>query len=178
MRPCVFLDRDGVINARRFPVVRRPDQLVILPGVGDAAARLHTAGYALVVATNQEFVGDGWIKPADHEAIMARCVAALEEKGAKVAATYACTHPHGEACDDRKPKPGMLLAAARDLGLDLARSFMVGDQRKDVQAGRAAGCRSVLVDLRLRSRLQGAARWTDAVRRDLPDAADWILAQA
>lgn len=175
MRPCVFLDRDGVINKRRLLLVRRPEQLVILPGVGEAAARLHDAGYALAIVTNQEFVGHGYIRRPDHDEVMARCVAALESHGAKVSGVYACLHPKTVDCDDRKPKPGMLLQAARDLDLDLARSFMVGDQRKDVLAGRGAGCRAILVDPRLRTRLQGAERFADHVCRDLPAAAEWIL---
>ncbi|MEA3202185.1 MAG: D-glycero-D-manno-heptose 1,7-bisphosphate phosphatase [Thermoplasmata archaeon] len=177
MQPAVFLDRDGVLNKRHFPVVRRPDQLVLLPGLGEAAARLSKAGYALCIATNQELVGHGYITRADHDEVMRLCVAALESEGAKVTGVYACVHPRGSGCDDQKPKPGMLLQAAREHGLDLARSFMVGDQRKDMQAGRAAGCRTVLVDPRLRTRLQGAERYADHVCADLPAAASWILAQ-
>jgi D-glycero-D-manno-heptose 1,7-bisphosphate phosphatase len=175
LRPCVFLDRDGVLNRRRLTLVRRPSQVVLLPGIAEAAARLDKAGYALVIATNQEFVGHGYIRRRDHDEIMARCVAGLETQGAKVAGVYACVHPRTVDCDDRKPKPGMLLQAAQDLGLDLARSFMVGDQRKDMKAGRAAGCRTVLVDPRLRTRMQGAQNFADHVCRDLPAAADWIL---
>ena len=175
-RPCVFLDRDGVLNKRKLTLVRRLDQLVILPGVGASVARFTKAGYACVIATNQEFVGHGYITRPDHEAIMRAVVAACEADGGKVDGVYACLHPKNIDCDDRKPKPGMLLQAAKELDLDLARSFMVGDQRKDMKAGRGAGARTILVDHRLRTRMQGAQRFADHVCADLRAAAEWILA--
>lgn len=177
MRPAVFLDRDGVLNARRLGLVRTPAQLRLLPGIAESAARLTRAGFALCIATNQEFVGTGYIRREDHEAVMDVVVRELERAGGKVDGVYACLHPRGSGCDDAKPRPGMLLAAARDLGLDLRASFMVGDNAKDMLAGRAAGCRSVLVDERLRTRLQGARRHADHVARALPEAVEWILRQ-
>lgn len=182
VRPAVFLDRDGVLNARRLALVRRPEQVKILPGVGEAAARLTRAGFALVIASNQEFVSQPWFKGTyilreHHEAIMDAVVAGLEAEGGAVDGVYACTHRRGAGCDDAKPKPGMLKAAARELGLDLPASFMVGDNAKDVLAGRRAGCRTVLVDPRLRTRLERAERYASFVARDLPQAAEWILRQ-
>lgn len=177
MRPAVFLDRDGVLNRRKWNLVRKPEEVVLLPGIADAAARLTRAGYALAIATNQEWVAHGYIRLEDHEAVMALVVKELESRGGKVDGVYACLHRKGSGCHDQKPRPGMLLDAARDLGLDLPRSFMVGDNRKDVLAGRAAGCRTVLVDPRLRTLVQRAARWADHVAPDLPAAAEWILAQ-
>lgn len=174
-RPAVFLDRDGVLNARKLNLVRTLDELRILPGVGRAVASFTEAGYAVVLATNQEFVGHGYIKRADHDAIMDAIVDACQEEGGKVVGVYACMHPKTVDCHDRKPKPGMLTDAARDLGLDLARSFMVGDNRKDMKAGRAAGATTVLVDPRFRTWVQRAERYADHVCRDLLEAADWIL---
>lgn len=175
MRPAVFLDRDGVLNERRLRLVRTLDQLRILPGVGHAVARLTEAGFAVVLATNQEWVGAGYITPEDHETIMGAVVDACEEEGGKVDAVYACLHPKWQDCHDRKPKPGMLLDAARDLGLDLPRSFMVGDNAKDMRAGKAAGVTTILVDPRFRTTLQQAAKDADHVCADLLEAADWIL---
>ena len=177
LRPCVFLDRDGVLNRRRLALVRKPSQLRLLPGLAESGARLTKAGFAVVIATNQEMVGHGYIRRRDHDEVMRLCIEALEAAGGKVDGAYACVHPRTVDCHDRKPKPGMLLDAARDLGLDLARSFMVGDQRKDVLAGRAAGCRAVLVDPRLRTWWQGAARHADHVCADLPAAVEWILSR-
>jgi len=168
----VFLDRDGVLNARRFPILRHARDLRMLPGAPEAAARLAQAGYALVIVTNQEWVSRGMLSVAEHEAIMARVAAALADAGAKLTAAYA-------ALDARtaKPRPDMLLQAAREHDLDLAASFMVGDNAKDVLAGERAGARTVLVDPRLRTRLQGAHARATHVARDLPAAAEWILRQ-
>ena len=177
-RPAVFLDRDGVLNRRRLTLVRTPAQMVLLPGIAEAGARLKRAGFALAMATNQDFVGMGYITRPDHERVMAMVTDAFAAAGAPFDGVYACLHPKHVRCHDRKPKPGMLTDAARDLGLDLPRSFMVGDNRKDMLAGRAAGCRTVLVDPRLRTRVQGAHRHADHVCKDLPAAADWILSQA
>lgn len=177
-RAAVFLDRDGVLNRRHWRLVRRPDECQVLPGVPEAVARLTRAGFAVSIATNQEWVGHGYITLKDHEEIMRLVVDACESGGGAVDGVYACTHRRGSPeCDDRKPRPGMLIAAARDLGLDLRASYMVGDNLKDMLAGRAAGCRTVLVDPRLRTWLQRAHRHADHVARDLPAAADWILAQ-
>lgn len=172
-----------MLNRRRHALVRRPDQLVMLPGVAESVERLTRAGFAVVIATNQEFVDQPWpfggtyIRREDHDEVMRLVVAEMERAGGKVDAAYACLHRRGSGCEDAKPKPGMLLAAARDLGLDLAGSFMVGDNAKDMLAGRAAGCRTVLVDERWRTRVQGARRHADHVARALPDAVGWILAQ-
>ncbi len=103
-----------------------------------ALARLKAEGYVLVVVTNQPDVGKG--------IIAAEVVEEMNRRLARFAARRRhrmCTHRQDEACDCRKPKPGMLLAAARDLGIDLDRSFMVGDRKSDIEAGKAAGCRTV-----------------------------------
>ncbi|HET6405055.1 MAG TPA: HAD-IIIA family hydrolase [Candidatus Thermoplasmatota archaeon] len=182
MRPAVFLDRDGVLNARRLPLVRKPSQLRILPGVAEAVSRLTRAGFAVCVATNQEFVDQPWfgstyIRREDHDEVMRLVVEAMESEGGAVDGVYACLHRRGSNCEDQKPKPGLLRQAARELELDLKASFMVGDNTKDMLAGRRAGCRTVLVDPRLRTRLQRADRYATHVARDLPAAVDWILRQ-
>lgn len=182
MNPAVFLDRDGVLNKRRLPLVRKPSQLRILPGVAESVARITRAGYAVVIATNQEFVDQPWIggtyiRREDHDEVMRLIVEEMEREGGAVDGVYACMHRRGSGCDDAKPKPGMLKAAAKELGLDLRQSFMVGDQAKDMIAGRRAGCRTVLVDPRWRTRLQGAEKYANYVCRDLTEATRWILQQ-
>jgi D-glycero-D-manno-heptose 1,7-bisphosphate phosphatase len=144
----VFLDRDGTLNAA---VVRdgKPyppatvGELALLPGVVEGCARLKAAGYTLVVATNQPDVGRGTQSRAVVEAIHARLGALLPLD--RVEVSY---DPGGEDPPSpfRKPAPGMLLRAARELGLDLARSWMVGDRWRDVDCGRNAGCRTVFID--------------------------------
>lgn len=177
-RPAVFLDRDGVLNRRKWNLVRKESELVLLPHVATSVARLAKAGFAVCIATNQEFVGHGYIRRADHDAIMAAVVREMEREGGKVDGVYACLHPRGSGCDDQKPKPGMLLQGARELGLDLARSYMVGDNRKDMKAGRAAGTRTVLVDPRFRTWWQRAPRYADHVCAHVGEATDWILRDA
>lgn len=162
--------------------MRKPSQLVLLPGIAEACAKITRAGFAIAIVTNQEFVDQPWlggtyIKREDHDAVMELCVAEMERLGGAVDGVYACMHRRGSNCDDAKPKPGMLRQAARELGLDLHSSFIVGDQRKDMEAGRRAGCRTVLVDERFRTKLQGARRFAHHVAKDLPDATRWILAQ-
>lgn len=174
-RPCVFLDRDGVLNRRKLRLVRTLGELRILPGVGEAVARLTEAGFAVVIVTNQEWVGAGYIRQDEHEAIMNAIVDACQEKGGKIDGVYACVHPKWQDCHDRKPKPGMLTDAARDLDLDLDRSYMVGDNMKDMKAGKAAGVTTILVEPRLRTFLQRAGNWTDHTCRDILEAADWVL---
>jgi D-glycero-D-manno-heptose 1,7-bisphosphate phosphatase len=183
MRPCVFLDRDGVLNARRLALVRKPSQLRFLPGVAESVSRITRAGFAVVIVTNQEQVDQPWIggtyiKREDHDEVMRLVVEEMEREGGAVDGVYACLHRRGSNCDDAKPKPGMLKAAARELHLDLASSFMIGDNAKDMIAGRRAGCRTVLVDPRLRTRLQRAERYANHVARDLPAATRWVLQHA
>jgi D-glycero-D-manno-heptose 1,7-bisphosphate phosphatase len=147
-RKAVFLDRDGVINeckvihGRPYPPLS-VDEFVIFPGVADACRKLKTAGYLLVVATNQPDVGRGTLKQEIVEAIHAHMLRALPIDRVEV-----CYHPGKGAseCECRKPKPGMLLRAARELNIDLRASWMIGDRWRDIDCGHAAGCRTILVD--------------------------------
>jgi len=146
MKRAVFLDRDGVLNRA---IVRQgkpypPDTieaLEILPGVGDALASLRAAGLMNVVVTNQPDVATGKQRREVVEAIHARLAKTLDIDAFKV-----CYHTDADNCLCRKPKPGMLLEAAKELGIDLARSFIVGDRWRDVAAGQAAGCKAYFVD--------------------------------
>jgi D-glycero-D-manno-heptose 1,7-bisphosphate phosphatase len=174
LRKAVFLDRDGVINE---PVVREgkpypPASLAewkLLPGVPEACHRLRAAGYLLVVVTNQPDVGRGTQRQEEVEAIHRRMCAELPLDRVEV-----CYHPgRGETCACRKPAPGMLLCAAEALGIDLRESFMVGDRWRDVDAGAAAGCRTIFVDRGYREDLRAQP---DFRARDLAEASELILA--
>jgi D-glycero-D-manno-heptose 1,7-bisphosphate phosphatase len=147
MKRAVFLDRDGVINR---PVVREGKpyppgsvaEFELLPGVIEACAQLKAAGFLLVVATNQPDVGRGTQRREDVEAMHAKMSAVLPLDRVEV-----CYDPgQGQPSEFRKPAPGMLLHAARKLGLDLAQSWMVGDRWRDIDCGAAAGCRTVFID--------------------------------
>jgi D-glycero-D-manno-heptose 1,7-bisphosphate phosphatase len=144
-QPAAFLDRDGVINIDHGYVVRR-EEFAWVPGVREAAAQLHRAGFALVVVTNQSGIGRGMYSEADFLALTDWMRAEFAAAGAPLAGAYFCPHHPTDAvgafrtaCRCRKPAPGMLLDAARDLRLDLARSILFGDKVSDLQAAVAAG---------------------------------------
>ena len=145
LRPAAFLDRDGVINVERDYVYRIED-FELLPGVVEALATLQRSGHALVVITNQGGIGLGLYSEADMQRLHTHLRGLLADAGVQLNGIYHCPH-HPRSpdpamrgpCDCRKPAPGMLLQAARELQLDLPRSFLVGDKAGDVAAGRAAG---------------------------------------
>ncbi len=121
----------------------RPEQVRIIPGVPEALRDLKSAGYRLVIVTNQSGIGRGYYTLADYEAVQARFFELLGD--GLIAATYFCPEAPELASPRRKPAPGMVVDAARDLGLDLARSWMVGDKAIDVQCAHHAGVRPILV---------------------------------
>ena len=167
----VFLDRDGVINRAyvRDGVSRPPasaDALEILPGVADALARLRRAGFRLIVVTNQPDVARGTQTREAVEAIHARLMAALPLDEIRV-----CYHDDADGCLCRKPKTGLLTQGP---AADLRASVMVGDRWRDIEAGRRAGCATVLVESGGREPL---AHEPDVRVASLADAADWILAR-
>lgn len=145
MLRAIFLDRDGVLNQAvlRGCISSPPahiDELRILPGVSDACAILKEAGFLLIVVTNQPDVSRGSVAMEAVEAINQRLRAALRLDEIRV-----CYHDDRDQCACRKPNPGLLLQAAIDWKIDLAGSFMVGDRRNDIEAGKRAGCRTILV---------------------------------
>jgi D-glycero-D-manno-heptose 1,7-bisphosphate phosphatase len=169
----VFLDRDGVlvrtVGGEGAPrSARSLAELELLPDAEEACSELKQAGFALVVVTNQPEIARGTLsaETVARQNDVLRAALPLDE-------IVVCPHDDADACDCRKPKPGMLLAAAIRLDLDLAASFMVGDRWRDVEAGRRAGCRALFVDLQ-HDEQRGPE--PDAVVRSLGDAVRWILA--
>lgn len=147
MTKAVFLDRDGVINVncpRAHDYIKSVEELALLPGAATGVARLNDAGFLVVVATNQRGIARGMMTEGDLAAVHAAMEDELAKSGAHVDAIYVCPHDSGE-CECRKPLPGLLLQASKDLDLDLAESWMVGDHLSDVRAGKAAGVRTILV---------------------------------
>jgi D-glycero-D-manno-heptose 1,7-bisphosphate phosphatase len=135
-----FLDRDGVIN-QYLPgeYVRTPDELVILPGVVDAIKALKNAGWQVAMVTNQQGIGKGLMTPADLDAVHAKLYAALDAIDARIDAVCVCPHLAAAACSCRKPKPGMILDIAAELGADVRNAVFFGDTDSDAAAARAAG---------------------------------------
>jgi D-glycero-D-manno-heptose 1,7-bisphosphate phosphatase len=141
-RPAVILDRDGVLNVRppRAEYVRTPEQFEWIDGSRDALRLLHEAGYRVIVVSNQAGIARGEMRPSDLEAVHARMLADVIAAGGRVDAVYHCPHGWDDGCQCRKPKPGLLFQAQRDHHLDLTRTWFIGDDERDGQAARAAGC--------------------------------------
>lgn len=138
----IFLDRDGTLMEEAH-YCASPDQVRIIAGVPEALRTLKAAGYRLVIVTNQSGIGRGYYTVADYEAVQARLIELLGD--GLIDATYFCPEAPEANSPRRKPSPEMVFEAARDLGLDLARSWFVGDKAIDVQCGHAAGTRAILV---------------------------------
>lgn len=143
-RRAVFLDRDGTLN-RESGYIGDPADLVLVAGVGEALRPLAAAGYALVVVTNQSAIGRGIFTAAQVAAVNARLAAFLAAEGVPPDGIFVCPHAPADGCDCRKPRPGLFLQARDALDLDLAASWMIGDNAQDVAAARAAGVRPILV---------------------------------
>ncbi|MFN0123379.1 MAG: D-glycero-alpha-D-manno-heptose-1,7-bisphosphate 7-phosphatase [Blastocatellia bacterium] len=146
MPETVFLDRDGVIN-RRLPgdYVAFWAQFAFLPRVPEALRLLTEAGKRLIIITNQRGIALGSMTEANLHAVHTRMCAELESAGVVIQAIYHCPHDHGQ-CDCRKPLPGLLLRARQDFpAIDFASAVMIGDSVSDMQAGRAAGCRTFFI---------------------------------
>ena len=178
MHKAVFLDRDGVIN-RAFVREGKPyppaglAEVEILPGVAEALASLHDAGFMLIVITNQPDVARGTTAKAVVESINQYLAERLP-----IDEFRTCYHDDQDGCDCRKPLPGMALAASRDLKLELSGSFMVGDKRADLELADAIGATGVLVSS---GHGQSAVEWARSHARpvfgDFKGAAEYIAAQ-
>jgi D-glycero-D-manno-heptose 1,7-bisphosphate phosphatase len=143
--PAVFLDRDGVLIENRSDYVRDWSQVSIFPDTSAALSSLHTAGYKIVIVTNQSAVGRGLISMEGAQVINRRLVDDLQRDGGHIDAVYMCPHQPEDGCECRKPKPGLLLQAAQELSLDLHRSWLIGDAWSDLLAGRAAKIHKVIL---------------------------------
>lgn len=141
----IFLDRDGVINENRTDYVKTWSEYCFLPGSLEAIARLTQAGHSIVVCTNQAAIAKGIISAETVEDIHSRMLAEIREAGGVVEKVYYCPHSKDENCNCRKPRPGLLLQASRELNLDLSDAVLVGDSISDVCAGLAAGVHTILV---------------------------------
>lgn len=152
----IFLDRDGTLN-EYVGFLRSPEEFRLIDGVAEAVRRINASGYLAVVITNQPVIARGEVTVEGLDEIHRKMATLLGKEGAFTDALYYCPHHpdkgfEGEVaelkidCDCRKPKPGLLLRAARDLNIDLTQSWMIGDSQADIAAGHAAGCRTILID--------------------------------
>ncbi len=192
LRPAVFLDRDGVL-VEDVGLLRREEEIRLLPGVPEALALLKTAGYDLVVVSNQAVVARGHLDESGVEVLQDHIEGRLSAAGAPLLdGFYYCPH-HPKAdleayrrdCDCRKPRPGLMLRAAEELGLELSRSYLVGDRPTDLLAGQRAGCKTVWVQTgqHYAPLIQTSESLLERPSADhtcgsLLEAARWILARA
>lgn len=144
-RKHIFLDRDGVLNADVAPYVTRPEQLQIFPWTAQALKSLHDAGFDMYVVSNQQGVALGLTSPEVLDYITEALQSSVRPFGFEIKKFYYCTAHDGQEHPWRKPRPGMIRAAAEEFGFDPKGCFMIGDWWKDMSAARAAGCRPLLV---------------------------------
>jgi D-glycero-D-manno-heptose 1,7-bisphosphate phosphatase len=169
----VFLDRDGVLN-RAFVRDGKPlppptlREFEVLPGVPEALHELKSYGYKLLVVTNQPDVGRGKLSRQMLDSMHRSLLASLPLDDILV-----CCHTDEDHCECRKPRPGMLVEAARKHDIDLANSFMVGDRWRDIEAGYNAGCKTILIDYGYSEKPPAHA--PDLCAGSLREAADWII---
>jgi transaldolase len=172
LKRAVFLDRDGVVNdavvRNGLPYPPAPSEMRVASDAPQGLRALRDAGFALFVVTNQPDVARGTRTLADVDAIHARLAAQLPLDG-----FYTCAHDDRDACDCRKPLPGLLLRAAREHGVDVRRSYLIGDRWKDIAAGRAAGATTVFIDYGYREARPDPP--ADATVSSLGGAVRWIL---
>lgn len=170
MNKAVFLDRDGVINevkSERVRFVNKPEQFYFLEGVPEAIKQLNDRGFDIFVVTNQGGVGLGYMSEKVLEQIHQKMVDELKEHGAIIKDVRACIHKPHANCECRKPKPGMLLELIEKYNIDVKQSYMIGDREPDIEAGNAAGMKSLMV----------YDEHPEAYRcfKNLKEASDWII---
>lgn len=168
-RRAVFLDRDGVI-CYDVHYMSSPDQFKLMPFVGEGIKMLNDAGYLVIVVTNQSGLRRGLITEENLRKIHEKMISELSAYGARIDDIFVCPCLPEENCECRKPKPGMIIEAARKHNIDLSSSFMVGDKQIDADAGRAAGCKTILI-----SEEQGLK--ADYVVKSFKEAVEIILSE-
>ena len=175
-KPAVFFDRDGIINVPPPPEQRYitdPADFFLLPGFTEVLRACTEHGYPTYVVTNQKCVAIGRLSEEGLHAIHARMHDLLAEENLFLDGVYYCPHQESDKCSCRKPKPGMLLRAADEHGLDLDASLLIGDQPRDCEAGKAAGCRTILVNNEGMSSPHADIETTD-LHALLPILHDWL----
>lgn len=181
MDRAVFLDRDGVIIENRDDYVKSWDEVRFLPGALEALSKLAQSPYQVLVVTNQSAVGRGILSRTAADEINKQMLQTIERAGGRIDKCYLCPHHPEAGCGCRKPSPGLLLQARRELALDLEHSFLIGDALTDLQAARAVGVEPLLVRTgrggREAEMIAHAEIAVPPIVSDLPEAVDYIWAR-
>ena len=167
----VFIDRDGTM-AKDVNYCRRPEDFVLFPNTARAIKLLNEHGFKVIVVTNQSGIARGYFTEETLSQIHKKMKQELAEEGARVDGIYYCPHHPDDNCDCRKPKPKLVLQAAREHDIDLKRSFVVGDLSMDIELGKAAGCKTILLR-NLPQEDTGVS--PDCIASDLLEAARYVL---
>jgi len=181
VRKAVFVDRDGTINEESGYLFRK-EECRFIPGALGAIAQLNNAGFPVVVITNQSGIARGYYSADDLEQLHLHMADEIAAAGGRIDGWYYCPHhpdypAEAAQCDCRKPLPGLLQRAARELGIDLASSWMIGDKLADISAGVAAGCQTILVRTGYGSSEALSAPEGQLILDDLGAAATHIIKQ-
>lgn len=176
-KPVIVLDRDGVINEDSPDYIKGPDEWHAIPGSLEAIAKLHSAGFTVVVATNQSGVGRGLFSIDSLWDIHRKMLAEIAAAGGYVTRIFFCLHTPGDNCDCRKPKPGLLYQAAEYLACGLKNMIVIGDAERDIEAANAVGARPILVRTGKGRSAEKALAGTPGleVYDDLNDASDRLI---
>lgn len=144
----VFLDRDGVINkkAPKGDYIKNWEEFKFLPGVKSAIKKLNKEGFLVIIVSNQRGIARCVMTDDDLAEIHSKMIQELEKVGAVINGIYYCPHDINDNCDCRKPEAGLLFKAAKDFGINLRLSWMIGDSKSDIEAGKKAGCKTILVN--------------------------------
>ncbi len=184
MRKAVFLDRDGTL-IQNHHYGCDPESIQLLDGVAEGLGRLRRAGYLLIVVTNQSGIARGYFDEGQLAVMHRRMGEILHDQGAGVAAFYHCPHhPEGVVprysveCHCRKPQPGMIMRACSEFGIDPSSSWLIGDILDDIEAGKRAGCRGILLDLGTEGKPEIPDREPEYVAKSFLEAVDYLLNHA
>ena len=177
----VFLDRDGVINKDSAAYIKHPSEFEFIHNSAGAIARMSNSGFRIILITNQSVIGRGMASRETLDAIFKKMKTGVEQFGGRIDDIYFCPHTPEDRCACRKPKPGMILDAARKYKIDLSSAFMVGDSAKDIECALNAGCGHTILVRTGNGEQAGPSLAQKGIRpevivRDLDAAAHWIMA--
>jgi len=176
MEKIVFLDRDGTVSRDSIDHIKSWDEFHFLPHAKEGIRILCNAGFHIIFITNQSVIARGMTTLEELDFIHDNMVQELEEYGCKIEKIYYCPHHPDDNCDCRKPKPGLLLKAIAEYSITPEKAYMVGDRIMDVQVGKKARCKTVLIENeRGLQELKEQQLQPDHIAKDLADAAVWII---